>query len=148
MNLQSVPRPELALWMPIDIRKPLRPVREEGWQNHSPTYTSPNLPSPWWSIIVMLFSDTLSHLSGDSMALHVESLSPALLSGQDQLHFLWSYQPLCFQNCSLAACGVELTPPSLDPHGWKWWEKQWTQKGVRFRILPAYLDLKDWCWPF
>lgn len=36
-------------------------------------------------------------------------------SGQAQLHFLWPYQTLCFQNCYSATWGVEPTPPSLRP---------------------------------
>lgn len=91
---------------------------------------SRHLSIPQWSVFGMLFLPPchLNGLSQVSMAVHVESLSPVLFfSGQAQLHFLWPYQTLCFQNCYPATRGVELdssfsTSPENNRHNnGAWW---------------------------
>lgn len=75
---------------------------------HFPTPSYPMMLSHWQAI-----SATLSYLSGFLVAVRVERLSPVLFffffpSGQAQLHFLWCYQTLCFQNRYSTTWGVKL----------------------------------------
>lgn len=98
-GLEQVPDTLWCTW-PSGSAAAKPPVGQAWWNvmQLGPGYISWHLPVPWW-LLIRTLPITLSCLSWDSAVTRVEILSQPLFSGQAQLHFLWPYQTLCFQNC-------------------------------------------------
>lgn len=92
---------------------------------------SQHLPIPQWLVVGMLFLPPchLNGLSGVSMAVYAECLSPALFS-QDKLEFTSSglIKPLVSKTVSHLGSWTRLLPPNILPaesnekNSWRWWD--------------------------